>query len=75
MPLFYSQPWGESQLAAAGALLVLTGALFLFYLLNVLWAILLPPVYGYFTRVLLVGATIILLLGITTIVQIILLIT
>lgn len=75
VPLFYSLPWGESQLASAGALLTLTGAIFLFYILNFLWALLLPPMYIYFTRILLVGATTILFLGLTTIVQIILLIT
>ncbi len=34
VPLFYSQPWGEPQLASPGLLFLLPGFSFLFFLLN-----------------------------------------
>lgn len=75
VPLFYSLPWGESQLAATSVLVILTIALGLFYLVNILWTLLIPPSFVFFARLLVAGTTILLLLGITTIVQIVLLIT
>lgn len=57
IPLFYSRPWGEEQLAQKGQLFLLPGISLLVFFLNLLGAIWVFP-QRLFLRILIWGATI-----------------
>ncbi len=75
VPLFYSLPWGEEQLASPLALIaVFCGALGLFVTDAVL-AVLASATSSLYSRMLTIGGTVLLCLTTITIIKIILLIT
>lgn len=56
IPLFYSLPWGEEQLASPLSLLLLLSSIIFVYCLNVLTAVVVYPLSAYFSRMLIIGS-------------------
>lgn len=75
IPLYYSLPWGEEQLAQPLALYLVLGGLVLTALLNTFLSLLLFSSTKILSRILMFAAVGIVFLGIVTICQIILLVT
>jgi hypothetical protein len=75
VPLYYSLPWGEEQLAPKMALVVFVCAFSIFYLGNTLGAYFLLPRSKFLSHLLLSGATLVTLLTGITILEIVLLVT
>lgn len=75
IPLFYSLPWGEAQLAAPQILVVVVAGFSLLYVLNFVIAFFLYTVFPFFARLICVGTLLLALLVNFSLVQILLLVT
>ena len=75
VPLLYSLPWGEEQLAAPLGLIALFGAVLCLYVLNVVLAVCTYATSPLYSRMLILGGTILLGLTSITLLKIILLTT
>ena len=75
LPLYYSLPWGDEQLAPKMALVVLVCVLSAFYLSNTLGAYFLLSRSKFLSHVLLSAATLITILTGITVLEIVLLVT
>jgi hypothetical protein len=75
VPLFYSLPWGEEQLAQPWSLVLLCSGALLMCLINILVAFFSIRRTPYFSRMLLVGSVVVAVLTLITIMQIIRIVT
>lgn len=75
LPLYYSLPWGDDQLASPIALVLFSTSLILFWSGQVAGAFLLYPKFTYLARLLLIGSTLITILGLYGVMRILYLVT
>lgn len=75
LPLYYSLPWGEDQLATPIELVIFSSSLILFWGIQVAGAFLLYPKFTYLGRLLLISSTLITILGLYSVIRILFLIT
>lgn len=72
LPLFYSLPWGEGQLATHQQILIIPASISLITLLNLFVSWQLHPSQSFFKRILLLSSIIITLILCTTLIKIVL---
>ncbi len=75
LPLYYSLPWGEDQLASPIELVIFSSSLILFWGVQVFGAFILYRKYTYLARLLLVGSILITVLGLYSAMRILFLVT
>lgn len=75
IPLWYSQPWGDEQLAHPGFLFLLPTTAIVWYGINVLLAVYLTREYRVFAQLLFIASCVVSVLSFFTLIQILFLVT
>lgn len=75
VPLWYSQPWGDEQLASPVFLFLLPASAVAWYLTNVLFAVYLAREYRVFAQLLFIASCAVSALSFYTLIQILFLVT